>query len=144
MKNSLKVVKSVLVMMFLFFTFGAYAQCDVTKYTDKCVEKLKPAGFRYLKSYKIDTQNGKKAVVDYAYVLSAGITYIITLSSTDTKGLFVRLLDSQKKEIVSSYNGSQFFPAVQIKAQKTGIYYFSYAFKDSKTHCGASVLGLKR
>lgn len=144
MKNSLKVVKSVIVVMFLFLTFGAYAQCDVTKYTDKCVEKLKPTGFRYLKSYKIDTQNGKKAVVDYAYVLSAGTTYIITLSTTETHGLFVKLLDSQRKEVVSSYNGTQFFPAVQIKAQKTGIYYFSYAFKDAKTHCGASVLGFKK
>ena len=144
MKNFLKVAKPMFLMMFLLLTFSVSAQCDVTKYTDKCVEKLKPTGFRYLKSYKIDTQNGKKAVIDYAYVLSAGTTYIITLSTADTKGLFVRLLDSQKKEVVSSYNGTQFFPAVQIKAQKTGIYYFSYAFKDSKAHCGASVLGLKK
>ena len=144
MKNVFKIAKTILLTMFLCLTFGAYAQCDVSKYTEKCVEKLKPTGFRFLKSYKIDTQNGKKAVVDYAYVLSAGITYIITLSSTETKGLFVRLLDSQKKEIVNSYNGKQFFSAVQVKAEKTGIYYFSYAFKDSKTHCGASVLGLKK
>lgn len=129
-------------------TNNVVAQCDVTSYTSKCVEKLKPQSYRFVKSYKVDFQKGKVNDVEYSYVFSRGNTYLITLSNGDakTQGLKFTLLDTEKKALVSSYNDENkaYSSAVQLKCQRTGVYYLKYTHEKTTNYCGASVIGMKR
>lgn len=126
----------------------AKAQCDVTEYTNKCAERLKPQGYKYLKSYKLDFMNGSKKQIIYSYVFSNNTQYRITLANgdKDNKGLFVTLLDSEKKPVASSYleKEKKYMPAIDIKCSRTGIYYLAYELREGNEYCGSSVIGFKR
>ncbi|MCS6795970.1 MAG: hypothetical protein RMJ97_06120 [Raineya sp.] len=141
--------KRILLLMLAWgFIYWANAQCDVTEYTNKCAERLKPQGYKYLKSYKLDFMNGSKKQIIYSYVFSNNTSYRITLANgdKDNKGLFVTLLDSEKKPVVSSYleKEKKYMPAIDIKCSRTGIYYLAYEVKEGKDYCGSSVIGFKR
>ncbi len=133
---------------FVLVTSLANAQCDVTEYTNKCAERLKPQGYKYLKSYKLDFLNGSKKQIMYSYVFSNNTTYRITLANSDkdNKGLYVTLLDSEKKPVASSYieKEKKYMPAIDIKCSRTGIYYLAYSVNEGKDFCGSSVIGFKR
>jgi hypothetical protein len=128
--------------------FWANAQCDVTEYTNKCAERLKPQGYKYLKSYKLDFLNGSKKQIMYSYVFSNNTMYRITLANSDknNRGLFVTLLDFEKKPLASSYieKEKKYMPAIDIKCTRTGIYYLAYSINAGKDFCGSSVIGFKR
>jgi hypothetical protein len=138
----------ILSVFFVAFASVAYAQCDVTEHTNKCAERLKPLGFKYLKSYKLDFLNGTKKQIMYSYVFSNGTNYIVTLANDakDNKGLYVTLLDSEKKPVASSYieKDKKYLPAITLKCSRTGIYYLSYELREGKDFCGSSVIGFKR
>ena len=137
-----------IILALFVMTNNAVAQCDVTSYTSKCVEKLKPQSYRFVKSYKVDFQKGKVNDVEYSYVFSRGNVYLITLSNGDakTQGLRFTLLDTDKKPLVSSYNdeNKQYSSAVQLRCQRTGVYYLKYTHEKTTNFCGASVIGMKR
>ncbi|PKQ70722.1 hypothetical protein [Raineya orbicola] len=140
-------MKKVLFLLLAFsFAYLANAQCDVTEYTNKCAERLKPDGFKYLKSYKLDFMNGSKKQIIYSYVFSNNTSYRITLANGNNKGLFVTLMDSEKKPVASSYleKEKKYMPAIDIKCSRTGIYYLAYEVKEGKDYCGSSVIGFKR
>lgn len=140
-------MKKVLFLLLAFsFAYLANAQCDVTEYTNKCAERLKPDGFKYLKSYKLDFMNGSKKQIIYSYVFSNNTSYRITIANSDNKGLFVTLMDSEKKPVASSYleKEKKYMPAIDIKCSRTGIYYLAYEVKEGKDYCGSSVIGFKR
>lgn len=133
---------------FVLIAFWGNAQCDVTEYTNKCAERLKPQGYRFLKSYKLDFLNGSKKQIMYSYVFSNNTTYRITLANgdKDNRGLYVTLLDSEKRPVASSYMAKEkrYMPAIDIKCSRTGIYYLAYAVNEGKNFCGSSVIGFKR
>ncbi len=140
-------MKKVLFLLLAFsFAYLANAQCDVTEYTNKCAERLKPDGFKYLKSYKLDFMNGSKKQIIYSYVFSNNTSYRITLANSANKGLFVTLMDSEKKPVASSYleKEKKYMPAIDIKCSRTGIYYLAYEVKEGQDYCGSSVIGFKR
>ncbi len=146
----MKKIAYIFAVMIAFFamTSNAVAQCDVTSYTSKCVEKLKPQSYRFVKSYKVDFQKGKVNDVEYSYVFSRGSIYLITMSNGDakTQGLKFTLLDTDKKNIVSNYNDETkvYSSAVQLRCQRTGVYYLKYTHEKTTNYCGASVIGMKR
>jgi hypothetical protein len=84
----------------------------------------------------------------YSYVFSNGTNYIVTLANDakDNKGLYVTLLDSEKKPVASSYieKDKKYLPAITLKCSRTGIYYLSYELREGKDFCGSSVIGFKR
>jgi hypothetical protein len=146
-------MKRVLLLLVILATslLAAQAQkpkCEVEDYTNKCIERIKPLGFSFLKSYKLDGLGGDKTVLEFSYVFSTGTTYIVTLGNADrnNKGLVVTLLDDKKEVIVSSYREAEkeYLSALQIQCQRTGIYYLSFSFQDTKDFCGVGVLGFKR
>ncbi|MGD1842595.1 MAG: hypothetical protein ACFB0B_17130 [Thermonemataceae bacterium] len=146
MKSVTKILALGAVFTLLMAT-NVQAQCDVSAYTRKCVQFLKPKGFQFLKSYKIDGKNGNRETVRYSYVFSRGTTYLITLANAeqDTKGVKLTLLSPSKQVMTSSYSSvaKKNFP-IQLKCQRTGIYYLNFEFDQGSDYCAASVLGFKR
>ncbi|KOY85400.1 hypothetical protein AD998_03855 [bacterium 336/3] len=143
-------MKKIVILSVFLMTIASFAQaqCDVTEFTNKCADRLKPLGFKYLKSYKLDFLNGSKKQIMYSYVFSNGTNYIVTLANNqkDNKGLYVTLLDSEKRPVASSYveRDKKYLSAITIKCSRTGIYYLAYEVKEGREFCGSSVIGFKR
>jgi hypothetical protein len=59
-------------------------------------------------------------------------------------GLIATLFDSKRSQLATSYFNNRFYDGWTYKCTATGIYYLSFTFKDSKSFCGAAVLGFRR
>ena len=127
-----------------FSNTNAEAQCDPEKFTSECIPKLAD-GFNFLKSYKINGNNGAKDKVEYSYVFTKGTQYLINLCSTgdNPDGIVVTLYDSQRNKVASSKYNGQYISAIAYPCNTTGIYYIQYTF-EKENHCGGSALGFKR
>jgi hypothetical protein len=141
-----ELLKIVLALAFMLPMVSTFAQCDVKTYTGACIQKMKPMGGKFLKSYKLE---GKaQNAIEHSYTFSKGTTYVITLANDDpnNKGLKVTLLDEKKRVITSSYNPDtkKYYSSIEIRCQKAGIYYMSYSYDGKTDYCAASVLGFKR
>ncbi|MCU0438350.1 MAG: hypothetical protein MUC49_10555 [Raineya sp.] len=120
-------------------------ECNASVQLNKCVEALKPMGYKFLKSYKLEGKSSKP--LEYEYTLSKGTTYLISMTNADpSTKLKVALYDNDGKMIASSYNTDikKYFPSVQMTVQRTGIYKLKFSHESSKDYCAASVLGFKR
>jgi hypothetical protein len=137
----------------LFILFGilgfrgteSMAQCDPEQYTNECIPRLGD-GFNFLKSYKVDGEEGNKRKVEYSYVFTKGTQYMINLCANGegTNGIVVSLYDSQRNLVASSKYNNQFISAIAYPCNTTGIYYIQYTFEDAADYCGGSALGFKR
>ena len=146
MYNMKKIIISIIVFTIAsMLAPNIYAQCNTDKYTDACIPKLMD-GFNFLKSYKVDGEGGAKNKIEYSYVFTKGTQYLINICTDggDTDGIMVTLFDSNRKQVTSSVNNGTLYSAIAYQCNTTGIYYITYTFKDSKSHCGGSVLGFKR
>lgn len=123
----------------------ASAQCNAELYVNKCMKELN-SGFLFFKSYRIDGKNGTRKKIEYTCVFSKDTNYQITISGKDggPEGMIGTLYDGKRNKLVSSYYNNKFYPGWQYKCRATGIYYLSFTFKDSKSYCGAAVLGFRR
>jgi outer membrane lipoprotein-sorting protein len=121
------------------------AQCDPIGYTETCISKL-TNGFTFLKSFKIDGENGDKNKVEYSYVFSKDTQYFINICSPDTNtdGIVVTMYDSQRNQVGTNLVNNNFYPGFVYPCNATGIYYITFTFRDSKSFCGGSTLGFKR
>src|SRR5690349_4796932 len=81
----------------------ASAQCDADTYTNKLIEKL-PQGYAFLKSYKIDGENGAKDKLEFPYIFSKDSNYMITLGNKELelKGVLLNLYDSNRKLVATN------------------------------------------
>jgi hypothetical protein len=144
-------MKKVLIIatIFLGAMFGmnqeASAQCNSELYVNKSMKELAP-GFSFYKSYRIDGRNGTRRKVEYTCVFSKDSNYQLQITGKDggAQGLIGTLYDSRRNKIVTSYYNNKFLPSWTYKCRATGIYYLTFTFKDSKSYCGAAVLGFKR
>jgi hypothetical protein len=143
----MKKILYTLVVTALFFLSGseAPAQCDPESFTQNCIPKLSN-GFNYLKSYKINGNDGAKDKVEYSYVFTKGTQYMINLCANGegTDGIVVNLYDSNRNRVASSKVNGQFISAIAYPCNNTGIYYIQYTFDNSSAYCGGSALGFKR
>jgi hypothetical protein len=117
------------------------AQCNTDQFTEKGIRKLEQ-GYTFLKSYPVSGEQGKK----YSYIFSQGTSYLITLANnnSDSQGIYITLIDSNNKEIATSYTNGKFYSAVSFTCKTTGIYHLKFSFQDSKDYCAAGVLAMKR
>ena len=141
-------MKNLFLILFAFLTAVApdsNAQCDADIYTTQCIPQL-PDGFNFLKGYKIDGRGGEKEKVEFSYVFTKGTKYMINLCSADegTDGIIVSLFDARRNRIATSIIDGQFAKAIAFPCNTTGIYYISYSFEGSKSHCGGSALGFSK
>ena len=141
MKNLFLILLTLLVVV----TLDSNAQCDADTYTTQCIPKL-PDGFNFLKGYKIDGRGGEKEKVEFSYVFTKGTQYMINLCSLDdgTDGIVVSLFDARRNRIATSSIDGQFAKAIAFPCNTTGIYYISYSFEGSTSHCGGSALGFSK
>jgi hypothetical protein len=137
-----------LAFIFAAFTFGkseVYAQCNAELFNNMAL-KLLPPGYTFVKSYRIDGKNGERKKIEYTCVFSKDTDYIIKMAGKDggPNGLIATLFDSKRSQLATSYFNNRFYDGWTYKCTATGIYYLSFTFKDSKSFCGAAVLGFRR
>jgi hypothetical protein len=124
----------------------SYAQCDPGKFMDNCSGKL-AEGYTFLKSYSIDGSKGG-GKIEQSYVFSKDTNYLLTLCSQegDTKNMVVTIFDSNRKQLISSYDkkSGKFLPAIGVRIAATGIYYLAFTFEGDGPQCGGCVVGFKR
>lgn len=124
---------------------SARAQCNAELYNNKSLKALAP-GFTFVKSYRIDGRGGTRKKIEYTCVFSKDTNYMIQISGKDggAQGLISTLYDSKRNKKASNYFNNKFYESWTYKCRATGIYYLSFTFKDSKSYCGAAVLGFRR
>jgi len=132
-------------LIFLLNSSDAAAQCNSENLSSQCIPKL-AAGFNFLKSYKIDGDNGTKEKVEYSYVFLKGTQYMINICapSQPTDGIIVSLFDGNRNKVASSKLNDQYISAIAFPCNATGVYYIQYTFEKSSSYCGGSALGFKR
>ena len=144
MKKTL-IILSLAGVIFFAQTKTAQAQCNTDGFTEQCLSSLE-SGFTFLKSFKVDGQGGSKDKVEFSYVFSKDTEYYINIctGSSSVDGIKVTLYDSNRKMVGTNFANGKFFGAVKYPCSATGIYYITFTFEGSSSHCGGSVLGFKR
>ncbi len=142
----------VIFKIFAIFAFALFmdsdvvqAQCDAEALAKSCIPNMQK-GFTFLKTFKVDGQNGAKNKVEYSYVFSKDTQYYLNICNAggNSDGIIVTMYDSKRHVVSTNYNNGKFYPGVIYPCNATGIYYITFTFKDTKSYCGGSVLGFKR
>jgi hypothetical protein len=143
-------MKKIIFLSFFLLMVGVgssklIGQCDSDNLSNACIPKLS-GGFNFLKSYKIDGENGSRDKVEYSYVFTKGTQYMINICANGQSpdGIVVTLFDGGRNRVASSKINGQFISAIAYPCNATGIYYIQYTFDGSASHCGGSALGFKR
>lgn len=123
----------------------AQAQCSSSELADNCITQLND-GFNFVKSFPIDGENGEKSKIEYSYVFAKGTEYSINLCTGDETpdGIVVSLYDSNRRKLTTNAANGKVFQGLRYNCNSTGIYYITFTFDESNSHCGGSVLGFKR
>jgi hypothetical protein len=119
--------------------------CNAEEQVNKCVQSLRPLGYKFLKSYKLEGNAAKP--IEYQYTLSKGTTYFISIQPADPDAkLKVSLYDQDGRMVASSYNSAmkKFYPSIEMRCQRTGVYTIAFSHESKQDYCAASVLGFKR
>jgi hypothetical protein len=146
-------MKRYVLLFFLLMGGAAYAQqCTpevMREYTRKCVNQLRPHGYTFLKSYRIDASSNK--TVEYSYIFNRGQTYMITFANESNpeefSGILFELFDGSRRKLIDNFNPAlkEYRTAVAFRCSQTGIYYLKFTFEPSvKDYCLVSVVGFKR
>jgi hypothetical protein len=141
----MKKIIFLILTVFLLQASEVTGQCNSENLSSQCIPKLS-AGFNFLKSYKIDGDNGAKDKVEYSYVFLKGTQYMINICAPNqpTDGIIVSLYDSNRNKVISSKLNDQYISAIQYPCNATGVYYIQYTFEKPSSYCGGSALGFKR
>ena len=121
------------------------AQCSPSQYTEACIPQL-AEGFNFVKSYEINGEGGAKDKIEYSYVFAKGTQYFLNICAAGetTDGIVVSLYDSNRKKVGTSFANGNFNKGIIYPCNATGIYYITFTFDGSNSHCGGAVLGFKR
>ncbi len=122
-----------------------FAQCNAELYNSKSMKNI-AEGFMYQKSYEVDGRGGTRRRIEYPCILSKGTSYHFSVNSKDggSDGIILSLYNNRKERLASNYMNNKFFSGIQYYCKSTGIYYITFTFKDSRTHCGAAVMAFRR
>ncbi|GAA4838381.1 hypothetical protein [Algivirga pacifica] len=133
------------VMAFFFAPQQVNAQCSTELYVTKSMKALSK-GYQFSKSYRIDGRNGTRKTIKYTCVFAKDTSYEIAMRGQDgdAEGMIATLYDAKRNKQITSFIGNKFHNSWRFKCTATGIYYLHFTFKDSKSYCGAAVLGFKR
>lgn len=133
------------ILFLLAAPLTGFGQCDPEAQANTCIPKL-TKGFIFLKSYKLDGEEGERRKIEYSYVFSKGRQYQINLCTgtpDDADGIVINVFDSGRKLIGSSKQGGKYLTGLQLACRSAGIYYIQYAFENSKTYCAGSAMGFQ-
>ena len=136
-------------LFFLSFTIGFFSsngQCVTDNLCAECIGNLNKAKFNFIKSFKIDGDNGSLQKVEYSYVLTKGSKYMINMCASGgspDKVLFT-LTDYQRVKVATNVYKEKNSSSVLFECNSTGIYYFQYSLAAAAINCGCSVIGFKR
>ena len=143
----MKKVFYILIALFtiLIFNQRITAQCNPSGFSQECISKIQD-GFIFVKSFNVDGQQGAKQKVEYSYVMTKDTQYFMNIctAESDTDGIVVTIYDSKRNPVSTNYANGKFFPALIFECKATGIYYITYTFRESKNHCGGSILAFKK
>lgn len=130
---------------FFVNTAQSKAQCNSELYNAKSMKNI-AEGFMYQKTYEVDGRGGTRRRIEYPCILSKGTSYHFSVNSKDggSNGIILSLYNNRKERLASNYLNNKFFSGIQYYCKATGIYYVTFTFKDSRTHCGAAVMAFRR
>jgi hypothetical protein len=120
-----------------------FGECDIESYKSKALSYL-PKGFRLAKNYTVDGRGCRRGG-EYTVILYKNIDYVIRMSAKDGGfyGMIVTLYNAKREELMTSEFEHKQFNGWTYRCKQTGIYYISFTFKDSQSHCGGAVLGFR-
>ncbi|HYG40661.1 MAG TPA: hypothetical protein VD908_18675 [Cytophagales bacterium] len=139
----------ILIILSIFTcSYSLMAQCNAESYNEACIAEIQSRGYTFVKSYKIDGAGGAKAKIEYSYVFSKDTEYLFAINGKDgeANGIVLTIYDSNRKLITTNYDkvNKKFYKAINFPCKVTGIYYMTFTFEGSKSHCAAAVVGFKR
>ncbi|OFY66383.1 MAG: hypothetical protein A3H98_11305 [Bacteroidetes bacterium RIFCSPLOWO2_02_FULL_36_8] len=108
-----------------------------------------PSKDLYLKAFKVRSgvsfnQSGVTSVNEFAYVLSKGVSYVLTSSQAENPNVKMRmqLFDRNHKLLASNFDEGKkkFYSAIQYKCTTSGLHYLAFSCEGSggageKTEC---------
>jgi hypothetical protein len=121
-----------------------FEKCDIEAYKANALSYL-PKGFTLSKSYNVDSRICRK-INEGILTLHKNVDYVIRLATKDGGfyGMIVTLYNAKREELMTSIVDNKQFNGWTYRCKQTGIYYISFTFKDSQSHCGGAVLGFRR
>ena len=134
-----------LLILLLAFTFTTSFTSDPPCGSDAFLEECAPSLGQclYLQSFDIkDAKEGQKT--EFRYLMSKGSKYRVVIcdgTNADNE-MKVRLLDRDKKLLVSNQVNGKYYGLFEFECSATGVYYLQSSFKPSKQGCGSIILGL--
>ncbi len=136
------------IIAILSYSCSLMAQCTADTYTEACISEIQSKGYTFVKSYKIDGEGGAKQKIEYSYVFSKDTEYLFAINGKDgeASGVVLTIFDSNRKMITTNFDkpNNKFYKAINFPCKVTGIYYMTFTFEASKSHCAAAVVGFKR
>ena len=119
--------------------------CDSKEYTTQAIKAL-PKNYTFLKVYPVDGKGGKRKAVNYNYIFSKNISYLLKLKDgkEKLKGIYVLLKNKQGQTIASSYTKGKYFNGLLYRCKATGVYNISFVFEGKSNYCAGAVLAFKR
>ncbi len=133
-----------IVSLILLCSFVANSNCHFEKFKHSAKKNLK--GYIYLKTYKFKVENGEKEF-EHSYVFTKSRKYRFVLKENqDLTDVKITIYDSQRRQVTNNFNidTKEYYSGIDFKVEKTGIYFISYSFENSKATCAVSVLGFKK
>lgn len=122
------------------------AQCEPTDFCNECIKKLGAAKFNFLKSYRVNGEDGSLQKVEYSYVLTKGSKYMINICSSaqrPDKIQFV-LSDRGRMKVATNLVNGRLVNDLVFECKATGIYYFQYTFEEAGVSCAGISIGFSR
>jgi hypothetical protein len=140
----MKYIGSLLIMLAsLALTQPLHAQCNAEEYIASSTSNL-PAGFNFLKSYKIDGEPDLEKI-EFSYVLTKGTQYMLVIRDRNKSlGTVMTLFDAKRNKVASNRIDGSMAAAIAFPCNATGIYYIQYTFETGSNRCAGSALGFKR
>ena len=136
------------VISILTLNLSVLAQCDSEAFNDACISEIQSKGYTFVKSYKVDGAGGTKPKIEYSYVFSKDTEYLFSINGKDgeANGIVLTIYDSNRKLITTNFDkaNNKFYKGINFPCKVTGIYYMTFTFEGSKSHCAAAVVGFKR
>ena len=139
-------MKNVFLFVLLTISSVASSQCIPENFCNECIGKLIKAKFNYLKSFKINGEDGSLKKIEYSYVLTKGSKYLVNIcaSGTHPEKIGFTLLNYQRVKMgTNSVKGTHVSDFV-FECNTTGIYYLQYSFEEASINCAGSALGFTR
>jgi hypothetical protein len=121
------------------------AQCAPEEYSMNCIENIRE-GFIYLKSYNIDGKKGIANKVEHTTIFSKDVKYVLNIctGSTDADGIILTIYNAGRETMASTVGEDGISSELEFNCNKTGIYYLTFTFQDSRSSCGGCILSFKK